>query len=352
MTDAARSPDQLESPAWFYRVIWRPNAPALAVMVLVTVAIVAVLWIYRLPASLGIYADSEMAIGPAGLVFSFWGACVVSLLKNRPERPTAFLVQRITRDWRLIWRLCRGLPVLLVMPVVFSAFTSYKAAYDRIVPFYADPYLAALDRLLHGTDPWRLLQPILGHAWVIVGLNQAYNFWFGEMFIALSLAVFVVDWDQLRSQYLIAFFASWGLIGSLAATLLSSAGPCFYANFFHPDPYAGLMSHLDQMRQSYYIPARSLQEGLLRALQQGGVGVGEGISAMPSMHVAIAVLNAIFLSRLNRYLGWAAWTFAALIFIGSVALGWHYAVDGYVAALLVWLIWVTSGRLASRFHPA
>jgi hypothetical protein len=31
--------------------------------------------------------------------------------------------------------------------------------------------------------------------------------------------------------------------------------------------------------------------------------------------------------------------FAVLTFVGSVALGWHYAVDGYVGALMAYAIW-------------
>ena len=32
-------------------------------------------------------------------------------------------------------------------------------------------------------------------------------------------------------------------------------------------------------------------------------------------------------------------TFLVLIFIGSLANGWHYAIDGYVGAILVLLCW-------------
>jgi hypothetical protein len=337
---------------WLLHVAWRPNALVLITMAATTAGIAAGLTLFHLPISLGLYTGTLAWIGPIALVLSLWAACLISLALNRPDRPTAFLISRLTNHWRIGWRLLRGVPVFLALPAMFSAFTSYKSQLFKIVPYYADPYALDLDRLLHGIDPWRLLQPIVGHPWITVGLNQVYILWFGEMFLTLSIGIFIVDQERLRSQFLTAYFFSWGIAGCIAATLLASVGPCFYSAFFHADPYADLFSYLDKTRQIYFVPERDLQAALFDGLRKGGIGVGEGISAMPSMHVGIAVLNAIFLSRLNRYVGWAAWLFAALIFIGSVALGWHYAVDGYVAALLVWLIWIASGKLATRFHPA
>ena len=44
----------------------------------------------------------------------------------------------------------------------------------------------------------------------------------------------------------------------------------------------------------------------------------------------------------------AAYVFAAVIMVGSVHLGYHYSLDGYVAGLMTVLIWLVSGRLAQR----
>jgi hypothetical protein len=40
--------------------------------------------------------------------------------------------------------------------------------------------------------------------------------------------------------------------------------------------------------------------------------------------------------------------FAVLILLGSVHLGWHYAVDGYAGALGAALLWHLVGRLQGR----
>jgi hypothetical protein len=40
-----------------------------------------------------------------------------------------------------------------------------------------------------------------------------------------------------------------------------------------------------------------------------------------------------------------------VILLGSVHLGWHYAVDGYAGLLLGWLAWIAAGPVA-RWHSA
>jgi hypothetical protein len=66
------------------------------------------------------------------------------------------------------------------------------------------------------------------------------------------------------------------------------------------------------------------------------------------MHVAIAVLLALFGWRRHWLLGIGYSAFAVLVFLGSIHLGFHYAVDGYVAAAMVVAIWWVSGMIARR----
>jgi hypothetical protein len=73
-----------------------------------------------------------------------------------------------------------------------------------------------------------------------------------------------------------------------------------------------------------------------------------GVSAMPSMHNAIAVLYGLTAMRMAKPLRIAAWTFATLIFVGSIHLGWHYAVDGIIAGLMMAGIWYAAGRYLDR----
>lgn len=71
-----------------------------------------------------------------------------------------------------------------------------------------------------------------------------------------------------------------------------------------------------------------------------------GISAFPSLHVAIPVLYCcVAIATGRRWLIGLAATFAVVIFLATIHLGWHYAIDGYAAALGTRLIWWLTGRV-------
>jgi hypothetical protein len=78
--------------------------------------------------------------------------------------------------------------------------------------------------------------------------------------------------------------------------------------------------------------------------------MGGGISAMPSVHNGLAVLFALAGWKISRPLGAFFGAYAVVIWVGSVHLGWHYGLDGLVAAALTCGIWVGAGRLADRFE--
>ena len=68
-----------------------------------------------------------------------------------------------------------------------------------------------------------------------------------------------------------------------------------------------------------------------------------GISAMPSMHNASAVLFALAFRQVSKRLGWFFAAYAAVILVGSVHLGWHYAIDGYAGVVIAVFSWWLAG---------
>ena len=68
------------------------------------------------------------------------------------------------------------------------------------------------------------------------------------------------------------------------------------------------------------------------------------------MHVSIATLFVLIGFKLGRSVGLGFLADAALILLGSVHLGWHYAVDGYVS-IAATIVDLESGRLGPRWLP-
>ena len=66
---------------------------------------------------------------------------------------------------------------------------------------------------------------------------------------------------------------------------------------------------------------------------------------LPFVPVSL-LLFALAASKIRPLLGWIFGAYAALIWIGSIHLGWHYAVDGLVAAASTIALWKVAGWLA------
>jgi hypothetical protein len=254
--------------------------------------------------------------------------------------------------WRAAWsgaraelltvpRLVRVVFVILLVPLFLGAFGRWKLLIHVVQPFAWDVRLSALDaKLLLGHHPWALLQPALGTPPVTRLLDFAY------VPVMLASLIGVTVWqgwttdDALRRRFLLTFVLSWILLGTGLAMALSSAGPCYYARVTGlPDPYAGLMSYLRQVHQATPLTALAIQDALWQSHTSKVPGSFSEISAMPSIHVAMPTLFALAGHQADRRLGWALAALAVIVFLGSVALGWHYAVDGYVGAAGVALLW-------------
>ena len=275
-----------------------------------------------------------------------------------------------TREaWRRVFteflsrdRILLSLPVVVLWPFLALSFSVFKELIPSIQPFYLDQPLHALDRAIHlGNDPWVLLQPLFGHPAVTYVIDRLYALWFFVMYFAILLQMASTKDRRLRVQFLLSSVLAWTTLGSLGALALSSAGPCYFGDVTgSPDPYAPLMSYLRDTVQgaqlsifgyelSSQLVAVRVQDMLWDGYQSGGGGFGNGISAAPSMHVASTWLVARMLQTYGRRaLTICGWGFFAVILLGSVHLGWHYAVDGYISIAGAWAIWRAVGWWLDR----
>ena len=230
-----------------------------------------------------------------------------------------------------------------------KAMIELKPAIPKIMPFSWDETFMQLDRALHfGFDPWVLLQPLLGYDWVTFAINIGYNFWFLALTGAWFWFGFQCRSSELRTRFFLSYMLSWWVGGGLLAVAFSSAGPVYYSLIgLAPDPYAPLMAYLGDVNTRLPIWMLDAQQ----LLWDGYAGKVDaiGISAMPSMHNASALIFALAFAQVNRKVGWFFYGYAGLILMGSIHSGWHYAVDGYAGLAIAWLSWAVAGWVA-RWH--
>jgi hypothetical protein len=275
----------------------------------------------------------------------FVGHAICVMIFIRPKK----LIKYIFKDLRINYvkkeRLLNALPIFLYLPLFMSAFTAFKTIIPIMNPFSWDLTLAKMDAMIHGGyQAWQLLQPIFGYPLLTSIINFFYNLWLFIMFGVLYWQAFSLRDPKLRMQFFLSFVISWAVLGTGLATLFSSAGPCYYGMVvMDNDVYQPLMEYLNNVQESYPIWALDTQEMLWKTYKNNEVDLGSGISAMPSMHVSTSVLFALVGWRTHRLLGIVFSIFAAIIMLGSIHLGWHYAIDGYAAIFCTFLIWSTAG---------
>ncbi|MBL8791200.1 MAG: phosphatase PAP2 family protein [Rhizobiales bacterium] len=268
-------------------------------------------------------------------------------LVDRPDRPTRELWQRLKGVLASPQRMSRGIPMFVSLLTFMYGFTVFKANITSFIPFALDETLDRWDAAIHfGYRPWELLQPVLGYPIVTMLLNVNYNAWFFVMNIFWAYHAFLAKPGVERTRFFLSFILIWSLGGTLAAILTSSAGPCFYGRIgLSPDPYAPLMAYLNQVHELYPLWAIDTQNMLWDFRSQGSVF--GGISAMPSMHNATALLFVLAAWNKGRLLRGILIAHMLLVFIASVHLGWHYAIDGYAAWPIAAALWWLAGRIAA-----
>lgn len=240
--------------------------------------------------------------------------------------------------------------LFLVIPPFINTFVAVKTSIPLVQPYAWDARFMQWEQWLHfGRHPYELLQPLIGHPAVTNLLDRVYYTWFPVVWLTLVWQMWHGDrFSENRQQFLMCFALCWIVLGSLSAMLLSSAGPVYYPQFVDgPDPYAPLMEYLRGVDGSHGLMALAAQDALWASYADPTAeAIGEGISAMPSMHVSMVTLCALIGFKVNRWVGWAYAAFALAIMVGSVHLAWHYAIDGYVSIAATWGLWWVSGRWA------
>lgn len=232
-----------------------------------------------------------------------------------------------------------------IVPLILTAWVLSvgKSLIPYMTTYHWDPLFIHWDHLIHlGHYPHEWIMPIVERFHLTGFFNFIYLSWFAAIFGCNGYALFCDKNRERRAAYLWTNVIAWMLIGVVLATVFASVGPIYFHDFY-PDlasPYAGLLEHLRAMFDAGVdLNVVRMSPTLLELVRNDRVVDLNGISAMPSMHVAISWLIVLYMFSLNRIMGWLAVIFFILIQIGSVYLAWHYAIDGYASVLLVTAIW-------------
>jgi hypothetical protein len=296
------------------------------------------------------YVGVIWTVAPLTCVLVLAGAVLVAMIRKEPS-PVAFIRGALASRLATTELAAAAVVPIVATPMVFGAFGTIKQALPLARPYSWDDALSAADRMLFlGVQPWRVTHAIFSSPLASWALELSYRLWL--VFLFLSVLAFAVAAPRyIRARFFLAFAASWLLLGVGAAMLFSSAGPCFADGMgvYSAGEYAALMARLRELQAGGYLVATlETQQQLWQSYSTSAYGFGMGISAMPSMHNAIAMLYVLALWDAGRAVRIASCTFAACIFIGSIHLGWHYALDGLLAWAGMAAIWVGAGAYLKR----
>jgi hypothetical protein len=235
------------------------------------------------------------------------------------------------------------------MPFFKAAFTAVKNLLNDTLSFAWDEDLSAADKALYfGLHPWEWL---FFHAPLATQvLEFVYAIW-GILLVAVPYSVGLCRADRpWRTHFLVSYVLIFILLGNIAAGTVMSGGP-FWVEYLSPgqSDYAALFTYLHQADPGGFFSAVEAQRYLISEQLGDLSNAGSGISAFPSIHVAIATLYALMGWKLGRLVRVVGLVFLAMIFVGSVHLGWHYSIDGYAAmagtCAIYWLVGLVLRRV-------
>ena len=212
--------------------------------------------------------------------------------------------------------LVRAMQVALIVGIAIAIHGWGKSMIPHVTSYWADPMLARLDAALFGQDPWRLFRsPLLAPFY-----SGFYVWWFPITFGTMGVLAFS---KKQHGRLFIAYLLTLILGGTIGQYVLPSAGPMFYERLGFGPRFHDLVATNDPTFTHF-------ANYLWYHYQRGGADLGTGISAMPSMHIALAMWTVLAAREIWKPLAAPVAIYALVLWAASIASGWHYATDGIV----------------------
>jgi len=261
----------------------------------------------------------------------------VALVAGR-ESPRPWLRAVATPASALLW-----LRVWLATMAVTYTYSWLKVSVPLLRWEVLDPALWKIDRFLHfGVSPSIFAVELVAGTPVARWLDGWYALWLSTV-VGMFAYAFLAPSLARRRNFAFACAVLW-IGGAAIYFALPAVGPCYASQDVFREARVEMpraAASQERLWENYVLLVAG-RDGSLKRFNPY-----LGVAALPSLHVGAHVLFALWARRHARRLFLPFAAAAGLTFLASVATGWHYAVDGYLGALLA----VAALRLADRFEP-
>jgi hypothetical protein len=201
-------------------------------------------------------------------------------------------------------------------------------------PILRDMDLAIYGWLLHTPADGAEIFPLIRYPLLLLYLENAYQC----MFIGIPLVIFVLHSSGGEPRAFIQALFSCYFVALLIFLLFPTIGPTLADS--------NLFSTAYEHTQTYEMTRQMAAEYM--ALQGNGALMGLGyFVALPSLHVAVAVLVQVFLYRSPAHF-WLFLPINLLVVPATVVLGYHYLLDVPAGVLLASVILAVPARSRAR----
>jgi hypothetical protein len=204
----------------------------------------------------------------------------------------AFVLERWAHQFSVIY-------AFFGLMLFYPTFSMMKTSMPLLAPYFADPFWAEVDRLLHfGVDPWETVLihlPNLGFPSIParIASHLYLSIWFFLMLFVPSIVAISNSDVWRKKRFIIMFFVCWLGLGNALAPIKLSVGPVFYDRVYDSTRVAKFTAVFNTSKIGN--SQLKIVKGLLwRGFESGPQELGVGISTFPSVHVGMTTVCVLY----------------------------------------------------------
>lgn len=231
---------------------------------------------------------------------------------------------------------------LICLEITFTIYSTTKQYIPFINPNRYDEVLNHADTVIHfGINPALFMKDSIITRLFAQEMDYLYRAWFFIKPFILSFIIFFRP-PRERDVLLATFLLLWGT-GAMIGLVWPSSGPFV----LYPEQGFPPLKMWSALTAQVFLNEIFLAGRPPSLWGDGNLIFGTGLMALPSLHVTVCLYYVYAFRQSNRLVLSLALSFLFIIFLTSMASGWHYAIDGYVGLPIV----AISVYLAQKFTP-